>query len=162
MFTATHSRPTHRSNCCDKDFLEAVFILLSNTYSTLIVQATCMGPLLPTISTLRTWLSARASKAGWVMSVVCRKTGEILYYSLLKTGYLRGCRVDKRLFFIFAASSDAACPQLCEAFGFVDKNVPLVALFVCLKVMSQSHKPVVLLLIPNKTLHTATLLLTSF
>lgn len=45
-------------------------LFLSNT---LIVQAIWMGPLLPTISTLRTWLFSRASRAGWVMSVFCRK-----------------------------------------------------------------------------------------
>jgi len=36
------------------------------------VQAICKGPLLPTISTLRTLLSARASRDRWVMSVFCR------------------------------------------------------------------------------------------
>lgn len=40
---------------------------------TLIVQATCMGPLLPTIRTLRIWLCAKTSRAGWVMSVFCTK-----------------------------------------------------------------------------------------
>lgn len=67
-----------------------VFILLSTDMHsltrTLIVQAICMGPLLPTISTLWIWLFARASRAGWVMSVFCRKTGDTFHYDLFNDG----------------------------------------------------------------------------
>ena len=39
------------------------------------MPAICRGPLRPTISTLRTWLWARASRDLWVMSVFCRAHG---------------------------------------------------------------------------------------
>lgn len=53
-----------------------------------------MGPLLPTISTLRTRLSARASKAGWVMSVFCRGTHEILLVKVQQSWSYLDCTVQ--------------------------------------------------------------------